>query len=107
MTRCNSCNGILTRTDVECYVCGEPVPGARKRARRTPAAKLEPGQAPAKPASPLNNLLLLGSLALAAYCYYAGLKMPLALSLGLSVALLSMRFLDGRVAHKDPSQHCP
>jgi hypothetical protein len=30
MPRCNSCNGIITRDDVECYVCGEPVPGARR-----------------------------------------------------------------------------
>jgi hypothetical protein len=107
MTRCNSCNGILTKTDVECYVCGEPVPGARKRARRTPAAQLEPGQAQAKPASPLSNLLILGSLALAVFCYVSGLKTPLALTLGLSVALLSMRLLDGRMASKNSSQHCP
>jgi hypothetical protein len=31
MARCNSCNGVITRTDSECYVCGEPIPGARKR----------------------------------------------------------------------------
>ncbi len=30
MTRCNSCNGIITKTDVECYVCGDPVPGAAR-----------------------------------------------------------------------------
>lgn len=92
---------------MECYVCGEPVPGARKRARRAPAAKLEPGQAQARPASPLSNLLILGSLVLAGFCYYSGLRTPLALTLGLSVALLSMRLLDGRVAAKDPRQHCP
>lgn len=40
MDRCNSCNGIIARHDLECYVCGEPVPGARKgffsMFRRTP-----------------------------------------------------------------------
>ena len=30
MALCNSCNGIITRTDLNCYVCGEPVPGRAK-----------------------------------------------------------------------------
>jgi hypothetical protein len=30
MARCNSCNGIITKTDVECYVCRERVPGRAK-----------------------------------------------------------------------------
>ena len=25
MARCNSCSGIITKNDVACYVCGEPV----------------------------------------------------------------------------------
>ena len=29
-SRCNSCDAIVTATDVKCYVCDEPVPGARK-----------------------------------------------------------------------------
>lgn len=33
MGRCNSCNGVLTRTDSECFVCGEPVPGAKRRSK--------------------------------------------------------------------------
>jgi hypothetical protein len=28
MARCNSCFGILTKTDLACYVCGETAPGA-------------------------------------------------------------------------------
>jgi hypothetical protein len=31
MAKCNSCNGVITRSDLECYVCGEPVPGAPKK----------------------------------------------------------------------------
>lgn len=27
MPRCGSCNSVLTRKDIECYVCGEPVEG--------------------------------------------------------------------------------
>jgi len=29
MARCNSCNGVIRNTELECYVCGEPVPGAK------------------------------------------------------------------------------
>jgi hypothetical protein len=32
MARCNSCSGVITKTDVKCYVCGEPVPGRAKSA---------------------------------------------------------------------------
>jgi len=107
MTRCNSCNGILTKTDVECYVCGEAVPGARKRVRRAPAVKLESGVAQAKPVSPLSNLLFLFSLLVSGYCFYCGQKTAFAVSLGLSVALLCMRLLDGRLADKDSGSTSP
>jgi hypothetical protein len=30
MARCNSCNGIITKTDVDCYICGDPIPGAKR-----------------------------------------------------------------------------
>jgi hypothetical protein len=30
MARCNSCNGIITKTDMTCYVCREPIPGRAK-----------------------------------------------------------------------------
>jgi hypothetical protein len=30
MARCNSCNGIITKTDLDCYICGDPVPGAKR-----------------------------------------------------------------------------
>jgi hypothetical protein len=29
MAWCNSCFGVIAKNDVECYVCGEPVDGAR------------------------------------------------------------------------------
>jgi hypothetical protein len=35
MARCNSCNGIITKTHVECYACEDPVPRAARRARRS------------------------------------------------------------------------
>jgi hypothetical protein len=30
MLRCQSCDGILTKTEVVCYQCGDPVPGHAK-----------------------------------------------------------------------------
>jgi hypothetical protein len=30
MTRCQSCDGILAKTETVCYSCGGAVPGARK-----------------------------------------------------------------------------
>jgi len=35
MARCNSCNGIIIKMHAECYVCGDPVPRAARRARRS------------------------------------------------------------------------
>jgi len=27
MGRCHSCNAVVTKDDVKCYVCGEAIPG--------------------------------------------------------------------------------
>jgi hypothetical protein len=27
MARCNSCNGVIAKTDTKCYVCGDEIPG--------------------------------------------------------------------------------
>ena len=117
MQRCNSCNGILTKTDVNCYVCGEPVPGARRQARRAKIAasveayreatyKVEPPKVEAKPISRLSNLLFVGSLVLTAVAFLSEEKLPIALSLGLSLILFSMRLFDGRFASKESSPGC-
>jgi hypothetical protein len=112
MQRCISCNGILTKTDTECYVCGEPVPGARKRAKRpqpqaAPARRtVETRKLEARPISPisrLSNLLFVGSLVLTGFAFLSEQKLPIALSLGLSVVLLSMRLFDGRAGTKNAS----
>ena len=31
MTRCMSCDGILTKDEAICYQCGDPVPGRAKK----------------------------------------------------------------------------
>ena len=112
MTRCNSCNGLVTKNDVECFVCGEPIPGARKRGKRVkaaPVARFAPVapaprvEQPIKPMARVSNLLFLGSLVLTAFSFLSDQKLPVAVCLGLSVILLSMRLFDGRVAGKDSS----
>jgi hypothetical protein len=30
MPRCDTCNGIIVKTDAKCYVCGQAIPGRRK-----------------------------------------------------------------------------
>jgi hypothetical protein len=34
MARCTTCFSIVTKTDLDCYVCGEPLPGAPGPFRR-------------------------------------------------------------------------
>jgi len=112
MQRCISCNGILTKTDSECYVCGEPVPGARRRAKRRKAPAttgqrtVEAPKLETRPISRLSNLLFVGSLVLTGFAFLSEQKLPIALSLGLSVILLSMRLFDGRTASKGASPPC-
>jgi hypothetical protein len=110
MTRCNSCNGLVTKNDVECFVCGEPIPGARKRGKQrvkaVPVAHLAQApsmEPPAKPIARVSNLLFLGSLVLTALSFLSDQKLPVAVCLALSVILLSMRLFDGRIASKDSS----
>ena len=111
MTRCNSCNGLVTKNDVVCFVCGEPVPGARKRgvkrvkaapvARFVQVTQAPRLQQPVKPLARVSNLLFLGSLLLTVFSFLSDQKLPVAVCLGLSVILLSMRLFDGRVASRD------
>ena len=76
MARCNQCNSVITRSDLDCYLCGEPVPGARKPFW---GRKKEPkALSPATPVTPLSNLLFVASLGLTLFSFVA----PHAMSLG-------------------------
>jgi hypothetical protein len=95
MTRCGSCNGVIKRVDLECYTCGDPVPGAskpfwRRRREATPKA--------AAPVTPFSNLLFLASLALTGVSFLSSQKMPLSLALTLSGILLTARIVTDRRA---------
>jgi len=96
MTRCNSCNGVITRNDAECYSCGEPVPGA-KISRR---AKGKPKDKPATPVTPLSNVLFAAALVLTVVCFVLLPKMPVAVSGALAGILFTARIVTDRRSAK-------
>jgi hypothetical protein len=82
MAHCLSCNGLLTRRDVVCYVCGEPAP------------KLAKIQIASKPASGLSNFLFVGSLGFSGYSFFSGHQMSLGISLAISGVILCVKAVD-------------
>ena len=95
MTRCNTCNGIVTKTDSECFTCGERVPGAPRPARfQKPKSKAKAKTA--APVTPVTNLLFMGSLVLTGVSFLSSHKMPLPVSATLSGALFVARLVTDR-----------
>jgi len=100
MTRCNTCNGIVTKTDSDCFTCGEPVNG-RARGKRTSKGN----RATAKPAAqvtPVTNLLFMASLVLTGVSFLSDQKMPLPISASLSGVLFVARLVTDRKTTPDP-----
>ncbi|MGA2882374.1 MAG: hypothetical protein ABSG13_25755 [Bryobacteraceae bacterium] len=96
MARCNECNSVVTTKDAECYICGLPVPGAKKNfLRRKRAPKPKP------PVTAVSNLLFMASLALTVVSFLCGQKMSLSFSATLSGVLLVARIISDRLASKD------
>jgi hypothetical protein len=98
MARCYECNGIIARNDTECFVCGEPVPGLKKK--RSSAPKKDGSPAPA--ARPLANLLFVASLILTVAALLSGEIVSIALSVALSGILLLARVFPERFTFKRP-----
>jgi hypothetical protein len=92
MTRCNSCNAVITKVDSDCYTCGEPVPGTAKLFWRSKPKK------PAAPVTPLSNLLFMASLVLTLVSFLSSQRMPLPVSATLSGILLTARIVTDRRA---------
>ena len=95
MTRCNACNGVVKRMDLECYTCGEAVPGAIKPFWRR---KRQSQPKPSAPVTPLSNLLFIASLVLMCISFFSSHKMPFPVSLTISGILLTARLLADRKA---------
>ncbi len=96
MARCNECNSVITKRDSECYICGLPAPGAKRRSLRR---KKEPKPIP--PVTPVSNLLFIASLVLTVISFLSGQKMSLGLSAALSGILLVARIFSDRGAAKE------
>jgi hypothetical protein len=77
MARCSSCNGLITRQDVVCYICGDKLPKGPKRSQLTLPAT-------SKPHSALTNLMFGASLGLTGFSMLSSHKLPLWSSLALS-----------------------
>jgi hypothetical protein len=95
MARCNACNGVVKRIDLECYTCGEAVPGAIKpfwRRKRESEAKS------AAPVTPASNLLFIASLLLTGFSFLSPKKLPLPVTATLSVVMLAARIVTDRRA---------
>ncbi len=98
MARCDECNSVVTRTDSECYICGRPVPGVKKRSS---IARKEPKPTP--PITPLSNLLFIASLVVTLVSFLSSHKMSLSVSATLSGILLVGRIFADRMAAKQRS----
>jgi len=80
-----NCNGILTKSDTECYSCGEPLPKwARSSAVPKPKSKHH---------SVISNVIFGLSLALTGYCFIAPQKPPLTMSLAASGVLVLAKLI--------------
>jgi hypothetical protein len=80
-----NCNGILTKSDTECYSCGEPLPKwARSSAVPKPKSKRQ---------SIISNVIFGASLALTAYSFIAPHKPPLTIGLAASGVLLLAKLI--------------
>jgi hypothetical protein len=88
MPRCVSCNTIVTKHDLVCYGCGDPIPKSDR-----------PSQP--KRISTISNILFIASLGLTAFSFLSERKMPLWLAIGLSATLLIVRILADRFAGND------
>jgi hypothetical protein len=98
MTRCNACHGVIKRIDLECYTCGQAVPGAIKSFWRR---KQESEAKPPAPVTMASNMLFMASLVLTGVSFFSSQKMPFPVSAALSGILLTARIvMDRRAAPK-------
>jgi hypothetical protein len=88
MPRCASCNGVVTKHDVVCYGCGDPIPRVKR-----------PWQP--KRISKISNIAFFASLGLTAFCFLLPGRMSLTVSIALSSLLLIVRMIADRAANKN------
>ena len=94
MARCQACNTVVTKLDLVCYGCGDPIP---KSAR-------QPSSQP-KRISKVSNIAFFCSLGLTAFSLFSSYKLPLAMTTAISLLLLGVRVIADRVANKNPAPY--
>jgi hypothetical protein len=82
---------VVTKTEEQCYVCGDTVP-QRRRAR---------ARVKQYPVSGLTNFVFLASLAFTAYCFFATHKLSLPTTIAISSGLLAIRLLAEKLAARN------
>ncbi len=92
MPRCQACNSVVTKSDVVCYGCGDPIPETHRRPTLQP-----------KRISKVSNIAFFCSLGLTGFSFLSERKLPLAVSIGLSGLLLTVRIIADRIANKNPA----
>jgi len=80
---------VVSREEVQCYVCGDSVP------KRLHAAVKR------QPVSPTTNAVFMASLAFTAYCFFGEHKPSWPVTLAISSTLLLVRIVAERIAKKN------
>lgn len=80
----------MTKQDVVCYGCGDPIPRAKR-----------PSQP--KRISKVSNIAFFASLGLTAFSLFSERKLPFTLTMALSAVLFLIRLIADRVANKRSS----
>ena len=92
MSRCIYCHGHIGKDEDHCYICGDVVPEYLKVKTKRRA-----------PVTALTNVIFLASLGFTCFCFFAGPKLSLPLTIGISSALLLLRIGAERLASKKSS----
>jgi len=92
MDRCSSCNGVVTKQDSRCYMCGERLGRRAKRAK------------PDQPVSAFSNMLFMASLGLTAFSFFSPYKLPLSITVCLSALFFLLSVADRYLIRKTSSR---
>jgi hypothetical protein len=102
MARCKECNSVITRTDSECFICGDPVPGRKKTAWQSRLwEKKDSRDRP--PVTPVSNLLFIASIGLTLFSLLAPARIPVSFGATLGGLLFVARIVSDRWASRRQS----
>ena len=94
MARCQSCNSVVTKLDMVCYGCGDPIPKSVRQPMSQP-----------KRISKVSNIVFFCSLGLTAFSFLSSYKLPLSVTTAISLFLLGVRIIADKIANKNPAPY--